>query len=409
MIKSEYDKRTPGRFGSQPIDISVPVLILGGKENSLSLTRSLARAGISASVSGPGDCWGMYSKYCKTCYRVPTGDKPEHFWQKLLLGTKPLINDRHVILPCCDASIAFLAENEETLRQRFIFDGGSKQQRMALLDKRKTLEMADAADVATPKYWPVEQGGELDGRFTDCKFPVIVKPLNTFKFAKVFSKKFLVAETGIDELKTKIRMAHDKGFDVTVTEKIPGPDTQLSSYYTYVDDDGRFLFHFTKRIIRRFPENSGGATYHATQWLPETADQGIKFFKKTGFRGLGNIEFKRDTRDGKLKIMEVNARFTAAQELAVRAGAPIDLIVYCQLTGQKIPSFSTYENDLRFWYPIKDFLAMMQLRRMGKITFSGWLRELRGHRTVSPLIDSGDRKPYSRVANSLFKKVLASR
>lgn len=340
---------------------------------------------------------------------MPKDVKPEHYWRKLLLGTKPLINDRRVILPCCDASIAFLAENEETLRRRFIFDGGTKQQRLALLDKRETLEMANAADVATPKYWPVERGDKLDGRFTDCQFPVIVKPLNTFKFAKVFGEKFLVAETGIDELKEKIRLAHDKGFDVTVTEKIPGPDTLLTSYYTYVDDDGRFLFNFTKRVIRRFPVNSGGATYHATQWLPETAEQGIKFFKKTGFRGLGNIEFKRDTRDGQLKIMEVNARFTAAQELAVRAGIPIDLIVYCQLTGQEIPVFSDCENDLRLWYPIKDFLAMMQLRGMGKITLSDWLGELRAHRMISPLIDSADRKPYYGAANSLFKKALGYR
>ena len=275
----------------------------------------------------------------KARFRVPKGIKPEHYWQKLLLSSEPVFKQRHIILPCCDASIAFLAANEKSLRTRFIFDGATSQQRLALLDKRQTLEMANAAGVATPKYWPVERGDELDGRFTDCQFPVIVKPLNTFKFAKVFGQKFLVAETGIDELKAKIQLAHDKGFDVTVTEKIPGPDSLLTSYYTYVDDDGRFLFNFTKRVIRRYPVNSGGATYHATQWLPETARQGIKFFKQTGFRGLGNIEFKRDERDGQLKIMEVNARFTAAQELAVRAGVPIDLIVYCQLTGQKIPDF----------------------------------------------------------------------
>ncbi len=393
-------------YGYQAIDTSMPVLILGGKENALSLTRSLGRVGIKVSVSGPPDCWGIYSSHCSERYYFPRSTDPKTYWGNLLLGPSPVITERQILLPCSDNAIEFLAENEAELRQRFVLDGGLAEQRLDLLDKRRTLEMAKAAGIATPKSWPVTRGEDFAEKIADMQFPLIVKPHNTFKFARVFGRKFFQVRSGLDELMEKVRLAHQRGFDVSIVELIPGPDDLLSSYYTYIDDDGACLFHFTKRIFRRYPMNCGGATYHATEWLPETAIEGLKFFKNTGFRGLGNIEFKRDLRDNKLKIIEVNARFTAAQELAVRAGMPIDLMVYCQLTGQTIPSVQSFETDLRYWYPVKDFLAFLELRRLGQLSFSGWVRSFDPKRNVSPLFDPGDLKPAFGAAGALFGKAV---
>jgi D-aspartate ligase len=81
-------------------------------------------------------------------------------------------------------------------------------------------------------------------------------------------------------------------------------------------------------------------------------------------------------RDGQLKIIEVNARFTAAQRLITEAGAPIDLIVYCHLTGQPQPRFDSYSQTRLFWYPLRDFFAFLQMRRAGQITFAEWLHSL---------------------------------
>ena len=81
---------------------------------------------------------------------------------------------------------------------------------------------------------------------------------------------------------------------------------------------------------------------------------------------LGNIEFKRDPRDGKLKVIEVNARFTAAQELVRRAGVPIDLIVYRHLTKQPLPDFEPVKEELRMWYPLRDFLGFTRTVAQGR-------------------------------------------
>ena len=71
------------------------------------------------------------------------------------------------------------------------------------------------------------------------RLPVAVKPIQSHKFTAVFGKKLFIVEDDLDELGSKVRHAWEHGIDVFVVEMIPGPDSQLSSYYTYRTGDGR--------------------------------------------------------------------------------------------------------------------------------------------------------------------------
>lgn len=400
----------PPRQGAQArIDASTPVLILGGKENALAIVRHLGRLGVKVSVSGGVSCWGMRSRYCAERFPIPFGSNPSDYWSQLLLspGAKRLAG--HIVLACSDEAIDFLADNRDELSQRYRLDDARPDLQLALLDKQRTLELARAAGIPTPKFWKVESDADIADILATASLPLMVKPIHSHKFIRVFGKKLFIVENSLEDLAERIRLARSHDLDVMVVEMIPGPDDLLSSYYTYIDRAGKHLFHFTKRILRRYPVNRGNACYHITEWLPETAELGRKFFDGIGFRGLGNIEFKRDLRDGRLKVIEVNARFTAAQQLLVRAGAPVDLIVYCHLTGQPVPQFESYAQLLRFWYPQRDFLAFLELRRRGELTFAGWLRSILPYWQVLPLFDWRDPLPSLGAAASFARLLLRGR
>ena len=128
-----------------------------------------------------------------------------------------------------------------------------------------------------------------------------------------------------------------------------------------------------ERKIRRHPENMGEGCYHVTDWSPDVRDMGLKFFHHVKLRGLGNVEFKRDPRDGQLKIIECNARFTAANCLVKAAGLDLAVLTYNKLTGRPLPAVDTYRSGLTLWLPIQDFLAYRALNRKRKITFWRWL------------------------------------
>ncbi|MHA1559911.1 MAG: carboxylate--amine ligase [Alphaproteobacteria bacterium] len=389
---------------------TVPVLILGGKENSLSLVRNLGRHGVTVRVSGRDNTWGLYSRYCTERFLIPRGQSAEAFWRALLLDPDSRQLDGHIVLACSDEAIEFVSTNREQLDARYRLTEETTKLQSALLDKRRTLELAQAVGVATPNFWSVDSSTDLQRLRSQIQFPVIVKPILSHQFIRVFGRKLFIVERGFDELEEKLRLCRQHDLEVMIVEMIPGPDDLLSSYYTYIDMERLTLFKFTKRIIRRFPLNRGGAYSHATEWLPETAAQGLKFFEGIGFTGLGNVEFKRDPRDGKLKIIECNARFTAAQELLVQCGAPIDLIIYHHLTGQRTPKFTRYRENVLYWYPFRDFLAFLQLRRLGRLSFRGWIRSLRGFRQiVFPLWNRRDVRPLVGVALANARRLLRGR
>ena len=184
------------------------------------------------------------------------------------------------------------------------------------------------------------------------------------------------------------------GVEVMLLEVIPGPDDLLCSYYTYLDDDGEPQFHFTKRVIRRYPEHEGFGCYHVTDWNPEVRDLGLRLFRHAGLKGIANVEFKRDPRDGELKLIECNARFTAANGLLLASGYDLGLFVYNRLAGRPGPALGDieYRKGLRLWFPLDDFLAFLDLRRQGRLTFVGWLKSIL-HPQVLPYFVWEDPRP----------------
>jgi predicted ATP-grasp superfamily ATP-dependent carboligase len=376
------------------LDVTRPVLLLGGKENSLSVVRHLGKLGIPVRVSGGGTCWGMYSRYCTEKIPVTKGIPQSIFWKRLLLEADTRF-DGHILLAMSDDAIEFLIENRQALAQRYLLDEVDPELQQAFLDKQATLELARKAGIGVPGFWPVTDPAHIRQLRGKVRFPVMVKPRHSHKFSKIFGRKLFIVEDSFEELEERLRLALDHRLDMMVVEMIPGPDDLLSSYYTYHTASGKRLFGFTKRVIRRFPVNRGNACLHETAWLPETAAAGETFFKAVGLKGLGNIEFKRDRRDGLLKIIEVNARMTAAQELVRRSGVPIDLVIYCNLTGQPLPEATQGGEGLRLWYPARDFLSACQMFRRGQLSPWRYLASLPLRRPVFPLLSLDDLRPIA--------------
>ena len=64
----------------------------------------------------------------------------------------------------------------------------------------------------------------------------------------------------------------------------------------------------------------------------------LRLFRHVGLRGLANVEFKLDPRDGQYKLIECNARFTAANGLVAKSGIDLGRFVYCRAVGLPLPS-----------------------------------------------------------------------
>jgi predicted ATP-grasp superfamily ATP-dependent carboligase len=376
----------------EQLDASTPVLLLGGKENALSIARNLGRRGVTVRASGPANCWALYSRFCAEGIPIAASECHADAWDRLLLSPQSVRLHGHVVFPLSDEAIEYVGQRQHQLSAHYLLDPATSSQRADFLDKQRTLELAQTAGFDVPRFQRIGPKSDITS-LRDLQFPVIVKPLHTHKFSKIFGRKLFMVGGGWDELKEKVELAQGRGFEVMVVEMVPGADDLLSSYYAYIDRDGECLYEFTKSVIRRYPVHYGNGCFHKAEWLPETAALGRALFDKLGLRGIGNVEFKRDRRDGKLKLIEINTRFTAAQELLTRAGAPLDLAVYRDLTGQPVPRYETYRQGLRLWYPQRDFLSFLELRRAGHLTLASWLTSVWPLVHVMPLADFSDPHP----------------
>jgi D-aspartate ligase len=388
------------------IDITRPVLLLGGGASTLAAVRSLGSAGVPVYASGRTGCRAMRSRHCRLALPVPDGEDAQQYWERILISDPDPKLDGCVIMVGCDESLEFVEKREAALRQRYLVEEFLPDLRRAMLDKLDTLTLARRAGVPTPNFWAVETAEDVLAIRSELRFPVMVKPLNSLSFMEEFGRKLFIVREDFAEVVEKVSLCRERGHKIMVVEMIPGPDSLLSSYYTYRTAKGLLLYNYTKSVIRRWPVNRGGACFHQSEWLPETAEMGRRMFDGIGWQGIGNVEFKRDTRDGQLKIIEVNGRLTAGHPLVTRGGAPIDLIIYCHLTGQALPRFDSYSQTLRLWDPLRDFMAFLQLRRAGELGFRGWIRSIFAQKVILPFFCFDDPRPGLAEFSSLLAKLV---
>lgn len=349
-----------------------PAILFGGFFQAFQVVQSLATR--SVPVYALNDRWdtARFSRYARAI-RLPDNVPYAQAATDFLTGSASDDLRGSVLLAAGDVELEIMARNHEALAGKFLLDLSNPVAQQMMLDKLATYRAAKEAGVPTPRFWQIRSADDIHRVREDLVYPLIVKPKVSHVFqAKFNGAKFLVAEN-FDELLESYRVTESADIEVLLVEKIPGPDSAHSSYYTYLDEEGNALFDFTKRIIRRYPKNMGLASYHITDRVEHIRELSLKLFRHVGLQGLANAEFKYDERDGRLKLMECNARFTASNSLVARAGYDLGNFVYNRIVGIPQPPLTNFQTGLRLWDPIRDCRAFLELRKRGELTFPQWL------------------------------------
>lgn len=348
-----------------------PTIIFGGYFVTLTVGVSLAARSIPVYVLNERWEEARYSR-CVRAIRLPADAPYPQSALDFLTGNASNHLRGSVLLAGGDEELEIMAKHRETLADKFRLDLSNPVAQLMMLDKLATYCAAKEAGVATPRFWQIRSEEDIHRLRDELVYPLIVKPKVSHVFQKKFNAKFFVAE-GFDQLLEAHRVAENAEVETLLVEKIPGPDNRCCSYYTYLDEEGNPQFDFTKRIIRRYPINMGMASYHITDRVEHVREASLKLFRHVGLQGLANAEFKYDDRDGQLKLMECNARFTAGNSLVAKAGFDLGNFVYNRIVGISQPPLTNFRTGLRLWDPLRDWRAFLELRKRGDLSFMQWL------------------------------------
>ena len=368
----------------------LPAILLGGTENAISVARSLHRAGVPVVALGGPLSPVRFSNACGRYVEID-GSGVQDRWLDWLEREGPR---EGVVFPCDDDGVELVARRRARLGELgYLAVESDDEVALAMLDKARTYELAREIGVDAPLTFTVSDPASLAAAREGMAYPCAIKPVSThvFKARSGSSAKGFVVGSG-EELDRYFAWLLPLGVEMLVTEIIEGDEDQFYGYYSFLDEDGEPLLHLTKRKLRQNPPGFGRGTYHVTNRDAEVRELGLRFLQGVGVRGLGNVEFKRDRRTGRLRLIECNYRFTAINELVRLAGLDLALFSYNRLTGRPLPDVSAYREGVRIWHPVSDARSGYQLWRSGQTDPVAWLRSIL-HRQHLPIFRLDDPRP----------------
>jgi D-aspartate ligase len=384
-------------------DAYPPAVVLGGYANAVSVTRSLARLGVHVYALGDSTSEVRHSRLCGTFVDLGVDEGVQSRWLDWL-STGPR---RGALLPCSDDGLELIARNRTILLEHgYVPFEADDEVALAMLDKYETYERARQLGIATPATFKPESRDALEQMMPAVDFPCALKPVHAHVFhrrARVPEKLIVVQDA--DQLRAAFDSFTRLGLDLLVSEIVPGGDDQLPSYYTFLDEQGEPLLHFGTRKLRQFPPQFGHGCYRLSEWDDDVAELGLRFLQGVGVRGLAMVEFKRDARDGNLKLIECNHRFTSATELVRKAGIDLASFTYLRLVGRPLPRHVGFRQHVYLWCPADDLRTFLAYRKTGTLSLAGWLQSLL-RRQHFPIFDPRDPKPTLAYHWSLFRRML---
>jgi predicted ATP-grasp superfamily ATP-dependent carboligase len=208
---------------------------------------------------------------------------------------------------------------------------------------------------------------------------VVLKPRDAPEFRRRFRTQVLEAA---DPEALRAAWARAAPYEPQVSEVIPGGDDRLWTLGSYRDAQGRPLASFTGRKLRQWPPRFGTARAAEAHWDPGLAARGHRLLDALGFHGISQVEVKRDPRDGRDHLMEVNARSWLWISLATAVGVNLPHACYLDALGRGEARPDGHRGGWRWALLAKHLVASRREIRRGEWT----LREL-AHTLRPPLTD----------------------
>jgi len=343
----------------------------------LDIIRDLGRHGVPVAAMDPDPgALGLRSRYAAGLVCPDPLDDEEAFLVFLEEFGRSLPQPA-VVFPSHDEYIWPLSRHAKRLEPSFIVPFSRWEIMRRVHDKRAQLEAAWSSGVDTPKTVFVESGEELAAAADEVRFPAVLKPVDSLAFKRRFRRHIIDVDSPAE-----LRRVYDKVDDLgllMLQERVPGGEDELWTVGSYLDAQSRPLAVFCGHKLRQYPHSGGSCLAGVSAWEQPLVDAALRLLRQLRFHGVSQVEFKRDPRDGRFCLMEVNARHWKWHGLATASGVNLSLAAYRDATRE--PYLAPRQTDGVKWIVAnKDVpLAILEIARRER-SAKEYLRSLRGTR-----------------------------
>jgi predicted ATP-grasp superfamily ATP-dependent carboligase len=262
-----------------------------------------------------------------------------------------------IVIPMDDLSAVVVAENAASLAQWFILPRVAPQLPRQLADKALFHNLC--AEIGMPLVRSVVPNS-LDEvrRFADeTGFPVVVKATEQWSLLNAtFSTKVIRRPEELSNFYEGC--SHEGKSPVLIQEWIPGEDWVSHGYY---NPERNISTTFTGRKLRGYPADAGSTALGVSLRNETLRCETERLLNAVGYSGIVDIDWRKDARDGKYKVLDCNPRVGQNFRMfETTAGIDVVRAQHLDLSGRRIDDAPMIEGRL---FTVESWSLVARLRR----------------------------------------------
>jgi predicted ATP-grasp superfamily ATP-dependent carboligase len=366
------------------LDATTPVVILKMTTNLvqhgvLGILRSAGRWGIPMHwVHNEGAAPAARSRYLTAAHPLPPGPATAERWADHQTRVGRGLGGRPVLVATDDPSSALLAGHRDRLEPLYRFPMPPEGLVDALVDKRRLHELCLETGVPTPDVRFPQRSADLEEYAATGEFPVVVKRIGEPDAA---GDEILPSVTVVRtpaELRALARRLPEAAVPgAMLQEYIPGGARSVWMLDGYFGADSACLAAYTGRKLRQHPTHTGMTSLGVCEHNQAVVETTERFMRRIGYRGIVDMGYRHDARDGRYKLLDVNPRIGATFRLFVdAAGSDVLRALYLDMTGQPPPPRAPVREGRRWLVEHHDLAEAAAAVRRRDMTVGAWLRSL---------------------------------
>jgi len=211
-----------------------------------------------------------------------------------------------VAVPTDDEAATLLAEHAHELSEYFLIPNIRPDLPRQLASKHELYRLCCQHDVPAPASVLLSTAAEITAFAEQVTFPVVAKNAKPW----VRQNAPLVGGTTVlrtpSELLALARTEYEE-FSLLVQKYLPLVDAEDWIVHLYSDGNSDSLL-FTGVKVRSRPPHAGATSCAYAVPNPILANMAGRFCKEIGFKGIADLDWRLDRRDGQYKLVDFNPR-----------------------------------------------------------------------------------------------------
>jgi D-aspartate ligase len=361
-------------------DVSTPAVLLKFDPNvmhhgGLGAIRSLGRMGVPVyAVQESALAPAGHSRYLQGKVVWQPGSLAADRVRAGLVRLSELIGQQAVLIPTDDAASIYLAEHGAGLRGRFLFADPPAGLPRQLAGKHSLSRLCAEYDFASPRCCVPASQQEAAAAAARYGYPVVAKLARPWQSASgQLSTQIIGDQAG---LVRAWRASQASQAGLMLQEFVPAAPGQDWFFHGYASSSGLLCKPACTGVKdRSYPAHAGLTSFG--RCVPNRAlrDRVVGLLARIGYRGIADLDLRRDPRDGQYKLLDFNPRLGAQFRLFTNdEGLDVVRAAYLDLTGQPVTgSVAEPAAGRSFLVESYDPLSAVSYWRSGELGLRNWL------------------------------------